>query len=201
MGKGLALEFRYRYPDMFEEYAEQCANNKIKVGQLTLWNKARPWIINFPTKDDWKYPSKMEYIIEGLKFFVEHYKLWGIKSVAFPRLGSNYGGLNWLEVKQAMYDYLKDLDLTIEIYEFDSTYQDKLFISLMSKLKEMTLQEYVDIIGLKSKEAKILKENFDNKSVASFADIQNMQEFGEKSILKIYSFANNKSISPQKKLI
>jgi len=84
MGKGLALEFKYRYPDMFEDYKKNCAENKIKIGKLNLWKKSKPWIINFPTKDDWKYPSQIEYIEKGLQFFIAHYKEWQITSMQPP---------------------------------------------------------------------------------------------------------------------
>ena len=143
----------------------------------------------------------MEYIKEGLRFFVDHYNLWGITSIAFPRLGSSHGGLNWTEVREILYDYLANLDLTVELYEFDSTYQDKLFISLMNTLKEMTLHEYTDKIGLKLREARLLKESVDKNSIRVFADIQGLPGFGEKSISNVYSFANSKPRSIQKRLI
>jgi len=73
-------------------------------------------IINFPTKYDWRNKSRIEYIEAGLRYFVEHYKEWGIKSVAFPQLGCGEGGLEWNTVKKIMEKYLSNLDIEIEIY-------------------------------------------------------------------------------------
>ena len=188
MGKGIALEYKYRFPDMFKDYAEKCSIHKIKVGQLELWVQSTPWIINFPTKNDWKHPSKIEYIKKGLSFIVDNYKTWKIKSIAFPRLGSSHGGLNWSDVQKIMHQILSKTDLLVEIYEFDSTYQDKLFLSLIGKLNKMNLKEYVSQIKLTKKSANILNENVKNNLINNFSDIQKIPKFGKKSIEKIYPF-------------
>ncbi|MDZ7759633.1 MAG: macro domain-containing protein [Desulfovermiculus sp.] len=65
MGRGIALEFRYRYPDMYEEYKEICSRGLLKPGFLWIWKKKDPWIMCFPTKYHWKHPSKISYIEEG----------------------------------------------------------------------------------------------------------------------------------------
>lgn len=201
MGKGLALEFKYRFPEMFNKYSEQCAIGEIKIGELTLWDKTSPKIINFPTKNDWKFPSRIEYLEKGLEFFSKHYELWGIKSVAFPRLGSHNGGLKWAAVKEVMFKHLGDLNLIIEIYEFNPINQDKLYSSLISKLNNLNIEEYSELIGLKLKEAKILKDKIDSNSINSLSEIKKLPGFGEKSLQKVYSFANTKQQSVQRKLV
>lgn len=118
MGKGLALEFKKRFPQMFEEYKKECNAGRLRIGTLHLYRGQQKWVLNFPTKDHWRGRSKIEYIEAGLRYFVEHYKEWGIKSIAFPKLGCNLGGLDWQEVKRKMIEYLGKLeDLEIYIYE------------------------------------------------------------------------------------
>lgn len=75
MGKGIALEFKKRFPEMFKIYVEQCEKKLIKPGILYLYKKTTPWILNFPTKNHWRYPSKLDYIKLGLEKFAETYKL------------------------------------------------------------------------------------------------------------------------------
>ncbi len=102
---------------MFKEYKERCKLGEIKIGRLYLYKtKEGKLIINFPTKFDWRNKSRIEYIEAGLKYFVEHYKDWGIKSAAFPQLGCGEGGLKWDIVKNIMEKYLGNLDIEIEIY-------------------------------------------------------------------------------------
>ncbi|MBU4502269.1 MAG: macro domain-containing protein [Nanoarchaeota archaeon] len=116
MGKGLALEFKRRYPDMFKEYKEKCLKDEIKPGILHIYRTDKKVIINFPTKNYWKNKSRMEYIEKGLLYLKNHYKEWGLKSIAFPQLGCDLGGLDWSEVKVLMEEYLNEFDIPIEIY-------------------------------------------------------------------------------------
>lgn len=118
MGKGLALEFRKRFPQMFEEYKKECKAGRLKIGTLHLYRSKDKWVLNFPTKDHWRSRSKIEYIERGLQYFVEHHREWGIRSIAFPKLGCNLGGLDWQEVKEKMIGYLGNLD-DIEIYIYE----------------------------------------------------------------------------------
>ena len=102
MGKGIALVFKLRYPLMFDIYKGFCKSKQIGIGKLWLYKgePEEPWVLNFPTKFHWKYPSKLEYIELGLEKFVTTYKEKGITSIAFPMLGTNNGGLSKDEVFQ-----------------------------------------------------------------------------------------------------
>ena len=94
MGAGIALEFKLRYPEMFVRYVEHCRNKQIDIGKLWLYKPPqadKQWVLNFPTKRDWKHPSKIEYLQKGLQRFVETYEQRGIQSIAFPILGSQNG--------------------------------------------------------------------------------------------------------------
>lgn len=107
MGKGIALEFKNRYPAMFDKYKSFCDKGVFKPGVLWIYKADDgKWVLNFPTKVDWKNPSEIEYIEEGLKKFVEIWEDKGIKSIAFPLLGCSNGGLNPDEVIPLMEKYL-----------------------------------------------------------------------------------------------
>lgn len=117
MGKGLALRFKRKYPRMFKEYKRECKMGHLRPGNLHLYKTPHRWILNFPTKDDWRKKSKLEYVELGLQMFVANYRLWGIRSIAFPRLGCDLGGLNWKDVRAVMEHYLSSLeDLDVSIY-------------------------------------------------------------------------------------
>lgn len=117
MGKGLALQFKIRFPKMFEEYQALCKSGEFDIGQLHLFRTGTKWILNFPTKKHWRNPAKIEYIEAGLARFIEIYESEKIETIAFPMLGSGLGGLDWeTQVKPVMEQYLSDLTLEIEIY-------------------------------------------------------------------------------------
>lgn len=101
MGAGLAKAFKYKFPHMVEQYEVKCKLGLLRPGQLDIYviDSTPKYIINFPTKDDWKDPSLMEYIYDGISAL--HYEVfkWKMKSVAIPALGCGLGGLDWKDVK------------------------------------------------------------------------------------------------------
>lgn len=116
MGKGVALEFKKQYPEMFYHYKALCEDRRLDIGNLFLWRNDEKWVLLFPTKKHWKNPSKLEYIELGLKKFAENWDKLGADSIAFPRLGCGNGGLDWAEVKPLMEKYLKNIPLQIYVY-------------------------------------------------------------------------------------
>ena len=116
MGKGLALSFKQRYPQMFEKYKSVCEKHLLTIGKLMLFYEPDHWLLLFPTKENWRNPSKLEYIEKGLMKFVQTYAEKNITSIAFPRLGCGNGELDWNDVKPLMERYLKKLPIDIYIY-------------------------------------------------------------------------------------
>lgn len=116
MGKGIALEFKNRYPDMFQTYKNICQEGKLDIGMLYLWKKSEKWVMLFPTKKHWRNPSKLEYIESGLKKFADNWDRLGTDSIAFPRLGCGNGGLDWNVVKPLMEKYLQDIPMQVYVY-------------------------------------------------------------------------------------
>lgn len=118
MGKGVAKTFKDIYPEMFSEYQHLCETGQFQIGSLWLFKTSNKWVLNFPTKQHWRAPSKVEYIEAGLKKFVSVYPRFGITSAAFPKLGCGNGGLDWQnQVAPLMNKYLGDLPIDIFIYD------------------------------------------------------------------------------------
>jgi uncharacterized protein YwgA len=117
MGKGVALEFKKRFPEMFEDYEERCRRGEVKLGRPYLFKRlVPPWILNFPTKDHWRSVASLEAIIDGLKYLTQHYKEWGVTSMAVPPLGCGQGQLEWRVVGPTLYRHLSKMDIPIELY-------------------------------------------------------------------------------------
>ena len=122
MGKGLALEFKKRFPDNFREYAGECRDGRMRPGRMSVFRTHRndppTYIINFPTKRDWRNPSRMEDIEAGVKALAREIRDRGIRSVAVPALGSGLGQLPWERVRAAIEEGLGELkDVRITIYQ------------------------------------------------------------------------------------
>lgn len=117
MGKGIALEFKRRFPEMYEDYVQRCKAGKVKLGRPYIYPRLiPPWILNFPTKDHWRSVSCLDDIIAGLRHLKEHYREWGITSLAVPPLGCGQGQLEWRVVGQTLYRHLKLVDIPVELF-------------------------------------------------------------------------------------
>lgn len=119
MGKGLAAEFKKRYPQMYRTYKDICENKLLEPGKLWLWQGPDQWVLNFPTKKHWKNPSRLEWIEAGLNKFVSEYQHRGIREISFPRLGCGNGGLDWEDVRPLMETYLGHLSIPIFIHDYE----------------------------------------------------------------------------------
>jgi hypothetical protein len=117
MGKGIALEFKKRFPEMFRDYAKRCAAGQVRLGRPYLYTQlVGPWILNFPTKDHWRSLSRLEDIVAGLEHLEAHVRGWGITSLAVPPLGCGNGQLEWRVVGPTLYRHLGELDIPIDLY-------------------------------------------------------------------------------------
>ena len=117
MGKGIAKDFKYIYPDMFERYQTICETGDLDIGNLWIYKTNNKWILNFPTKRHWRQPSRPEYIERGLEKFVKMYHVHGITSISFPLLGCGNGELDWeTQVRPLMERYLRRLPITIFVH-------------------------------------------------------------------------------------
>jgi O-acetyl-ADP-ribose deacetylase (regulator of RNase III) len=73
MGKGIALGFRKRFPEMYQDYVSLCERREVHLGEPYLYRRlVAPHIINFPTKDHWRSVSKLSNIIAGLAYLQNH---------------------------------------------------------------------------------------------------------------------------------
>ena len=174
MGKGVAAEFKRRFPAMFNDYAARCERKQVRLGEPYLYHDLTGQrIVNFPTKDHWRSPSRLSDIEHGLDYFARHCVEWGIESVALPPLGCGNGGLAWSEVGPLIFRKLRDLPISVEVYapfgtpkheltqEFlagpaqaslsdEGRKPDKLnpeWVVLAEVLRELTLQPYANPVG------------------------------------------------------
>lgn len=119
MGKGIAYQFKLKYPNTNKSYVIACKKGALRIGTLHWFRENGKMIINFPTKDMWRMPSRIEYIEVGLNALIGLIKETGIKSVAIPALGSGNGGLDWEKVRPIIEERLQTVseDTQIVIYE------------------------------------------------------------------------------------
>lgn len=128
MGKGIALMFKERFADNFHLYAAACKAKQVQTGKMFVTEvhelDGPRWIVNFPTKQHWKAPSQMVWIVDGLQDLRRFLIAQKVKSVALPPLGAGNGGLEWGEVREQIEAALGDLDVEILVFEPTRQYQN-----------------------------------------------------------------------------
>ncbi len=117
MGKGIAYEFKKLFPEMFKDYKDRCDRGEVVLGKPYIYKGLfPPWIINFPTKKDWRSISRIKEIQIGLEYLIEYYQEWGVESLAIPPLGCGNGQLDWRDVGPIIFQALNKIDIKIEMY-------------------------------------------------------------------------------------
>jgi appr-1-p processing enzyme family protein len=206
MGKGLAYQFKKKFPEMEQDYVKVCEHGELYPGKLHIYQENKILIINFPTKNKWREKSKIEYIINGLKNLKEEIVKRDIKSVAIPPLGAGNGGLNWNEVKSEINRELLDMEnVVFEVYEPSTNINKKgkepkvnfdvlLLAYICKNLKKVSpsnLKSMVKLLSIFSRgNMKIADLKNSTKTMKSFKEFYSLKNYSE-----IYKLVNSKLIS------
>lgn len=164
MGKGVAREFKIRWPENYTAYRTLCDTKALRPGivfvyelQSLLSSDTPKYLVNFPTKDHWKAKSKIDYISRGLDALVEKICELDIRSIAMPPLGCGNGGLDWSEVKPLIVEKLEKLgDVNVIVFnpkeqteepEFNTTslgmtFERALVLKLLIDLSDIFDEQY-----------------------------------------------------------
>jgi O-acetyl-ADP-ribose deacetylase (regulator of RNase III)/uncharacterized protein YwgA len=140
MGKGVAEQFKRRFPQMFEDYKGRVDRRAVRLGEHYLYRvPSGEQIINFPTKDHWRSPSRLSDIERGLDYLAAHLAEWGVKSLAMPPLGCGNGGLDWSEVGPLIYRKLQAAPVDVDVYAPYGTPKQELTKEYLSAPSQMSL--------------------------------------------------------------
>ncbi|UIJ46245.1 macro domain-containing protein [Sphingomonas cannabina] len=140
MGKGVALEFKKRFPRMARDYADRCARGEVRLGEPYLYtDETGARIVNFPTKGHWRSSSRLADIDRGLDYLAAHAAEWGITSLALPPLGCGNGGLAWSEVGPLIHAKLHELPIDVEVYAPYGTPKSELTAEFLAAPSQLSL--------------------------------------------------------------
>ena len=121
MGKGIALQFKQRFPTNFTAYAQACRLGQVQTGRMFITEPGEftgpRWVVNFPTKQHWRDPSRIEWVVDGLQDLRCFVTSNQVLSIALPALGAGLGGLQWSVVREHIEAALSDLPMDVRIFE------------------------------------------------------------------------------------
>ncbi len=117
MGAGIAIEFKRRWPRMFDEYAARCADRRFGIGDVFVWSEGEHTIFNLGTQEHWRKKAQIPALAKSLTKMLELAALAGIERVGLPRIGAGLGGLDWARVKKVMVETATESKVTMMVFE------------------------------------------------------------------------------------
>lgn len=120
MGKGIALQFKRRFPDNFDAYAAACREGRLRPGRIFVGpagegERAR-YVVNFPTKRHWRDASRLSDVAAGLDHLADWLRMGLVSSIAVPALGCGLGGLRWADVRPLVTSTLGATGVRVLLY-------------------------------------------------------------------------------------
>lgn len=201
MGAGLALECRLRWPLMFEKYAQLCDSKMLDIGSLWLYRGDDRWLLNFPTKKDWRLPSREAYLRRGLEKFMQTYREKGITSVAFPLLGAQHGGMDANQVLELMHSYLHACTIPVEIYRYDAKAADDLYARFKAQLEATDDDAIKHATGLQTHRIALLRQAVTSPRICQLNQLAACRGIGDKTLERAFAMTRMPALPSQHKLL
>ncbi|HTQ46203.1 MAG TPA: macro domain-containing protein [Polyangiaceae bacterium] len=99
MGAGIAVEFKRRFPRMFDEYRTRCADGRFGLGDVFVWSEGEMTVYNLGTQEHWRKKAQLAALAKAVTRMVSLAEKGGVERIALPRIGSGLGGLDWPKVR------------------------------------------------------------------------------------------------------
>jgi len=117
MGAGIAIEFKRRWPAMYEEYAARCADGRFGLGDVFVWSEGDVTVYNLGTQAHWRKKAQLPALARALRKMTELAAHAGITRIGLPRIGAGLGGLDWMRVKRVLGEVGAETDVTLTVFE------------------------------------------------------------------------------------
>lgn len=117
MGKGIALEFKKRFPLMYSQYKKLCERGEFNLGSVFVYKEDAFTVFDIGTQISWGVKAEISAIEIGLSSMLELAKTYGVTKIGLPRLGAGLGGLDWKDVKPVVKRICEPSDIEVIVFE------------------------------------------------------------------------------------
>jgi len=115
MGRGIAKQFRRRWPEMYVEYKRRCTQNKFGLGDIFVWQRNDVIIYNLGTQATWRTIASLDAIATSVRQMIDHSELYNIRRITMPLVGAGHGGLRWESIEEAIREILSSTFVEVVI--------------------------------------------------------------------------------------
>lgn len=102
MGKGIALQFKEKFPEMYHQYRNLCRQGKFTPGEVFAYSYGKGWVYNLATELTWRQGARLEFIEKALSRMLEMASRTGVQEIGLPAIGAGLGKLEWKDVKEVI---------------------------------------------------------------------------------------------------
>ena len=115
VGGGLAATVFQKLPEMASIYRYACKDG-LEPGDMVPYeaDDGTYWY-NLATQREPGPDAKVEWIVESLNKAVDHATAKGVATLTIPCIGAGIGGLNWGDVRAALYEEFMDSTFHIQV--------------------------------------------------------------------------------------
>lgn len=114
MGKGIAIEFKRRWPDMHDHYRRLCHSGDFNPGDVLVWTTQDKVVFNLATQRSWRTRATLEDVRAAVAEMIKQARQRGITAIAMPRIAAGLGGLDWGDVRDMLADITpEDVELVV----------------------------------------------------------------------------------------
>jgi O-acetyl-ADP-ribose deacetylase (regulator of RNase III) len=122
MGRGIAVELRHRWPDMYQEYRKRCLDGRLTVGGVFPWRAPDGLTIyNLGTQSHWRAKATLNAVTSSVGAMLEHAGQHGLRRIALPEIAAGYGGLAWPDVEKAIKESAQHGGVELIVYALDKS--------------------------------------------------------------------------------
>jgi len=117
MGKGVAVEFKKRWPRMFLSYKEKCKSNLFNPGDVFMWQEQGITVFNLGTQKSWRTKATLNAVENSLLSMLDIAEENSITHIGVPRIGAGLGGLLWEDVKSTLFRVSDGRKVNLIVFE------------------------------------------------------------------------------------
>lgn len=117
MAKGIAVEFRHRFPKMYKEYQKRCKYGLFNIGDVFAWTEQNVTVFNLGTQRTWRQGAELDAVERALRAMVKLAEEKQIRCIGMPRIGAGLGGLSWNEVRQVIQRIGESTSVELLVFE------------------------------------------------------------------------------------
>jgi O-acetyl-ADP-ribose deacetylase (regulator of RNase III) len=103
MGAGIAVQFKRRFPAMYEEYRRRCRQGGLRLGDVFVWDREPDVVVyNLATQPVPRPSATLTAIETAVRAALADAETRGLARLGVPRIGAGLGGLAWPDVAEVL---------------------------------------------------------------------------------------------------